>query len=840
LARRVIKSKTGLVFHFNGCLTTTYTYDNGGMLSGVDYSDATPDVTYVTRDRMGRPTQITDGTGTHNLTYHHDSSPDTVSLPQVAAGFILDYGNDGLGRRNSLQLKDGSTTLFTHSYTYDGMSRLLTVSSTAELPLGTATYARVPGTNLLSSTVFNNGSTNVLTVDRDYDSLTRLESITSTPSASSAKSFTYVYNDRDQRTRCTLADGSYWVYAYDDLGQVTSGIKYDADDVAIPGCGFGYDFDDIGNRLSTTSDLTGTATYDPNTLNQYESRTVPGIIPVIGTANADTVVKIHRKALGDGPAAFIVPDRTGTIFHKNIAVDNSSGPVAEEIDVYCHKHLPDPTREIAAKASRTVTVPGSPQIFEYDADGNLTSDGIWDYTWDAENRLIEVADNVGARSRGRTVFTYDFQSRRVGKKTYSWDTDHWSLITDHRFAWDGWNLVAIFNASNEIQRSFCWAGLGDLVADTDHIAGKSYLPIYDGNKNIHGYVDAADGSLVYECDFDPFGRIVQQSGTGDFPFRFASYFRDEETGMVYYGYRYYNPELGRFICQVPIEETGGENLFAAVGNNHISRWDRLGLEWTITRDPEKPRADACSNSPMDTVHDLAKLTGLDTADYRKWLKQADGGDFTGLPKPKIDYTIPNTVVVVAGTGQAGVGMSWLWGKVRFDHPVWYQTIVFRGVAERYKAGIESAGYNVVYVNNYSGHLFWDHISSSDTTGLMFAGHADINRKMLLLPNNQDLFRMRHEYYLDMFNEAHNIEDARRYAESAQLYLNIAREQAPFIDFNASKINQAIKHKLSYLVLLACEANEAGNWATVYANSSIRHISQGPAGVGPNSPYIAPK
>ena len=105
---------------------------------------------------MGRPTQITDGIGTHNLTYYPDSSPDTVSLPQVA-GRSLDYGNDGLGRRNSLQLKDDeSNSLFTHSYTYDGMSRLATASGNADRLIGTATYARVPGTNLLSSTVFNN------------------------------------------------------------------------------------------------------------------------------------------------------------------------------------------------------------------------------------------------------------------------------------------------------------------------------------------------------------------------------------------------------------------------------------------------------------------------------------------------------------------------------------------------------------------------------------------------------------------------------------------------------------------------------------------------------------
>jgi YD repeat-containing protein len=250
---------------------------------------------------------------------------------------------------------------------------------------------------------------------------------------------------------------------------VISGRKYDDDDVAIPGCGFGYDFDDIGNRKSSTITSTSTSTstiettYDPNTLNQYETRTVPGIIPVIGTANADTVVKIHRKSLGDGPAAFIVPDRTGNRFHADIAVDNSNGPVTEELDVYCHKEVAGPpAQEIAAKASRTVTVPGSPEEFHYDEDGNLTSDGLWTYTWDAENRLISAESGMGVppMSRQRLEFAYDYMGRRVSKTVYPWDSniDDYSQtpVTFCKFVYDGWNLVATFDASNTLLQSYLW------------------------------------------------------------------------------------------------------------------------------------------------------------------------------------------------------------------------------------------------------------------------------------------------------------------------------------------------------------------------------------------------
>jgi len=50
-----------------------------------------------------------------------------------------------------------------------------------------------------------------------------------------------------------------------------------------------------------------------------------------------------------------------------------------------------------------------------------------------------------------------------------------------------------------------------------------------------------------------------------------------ETGLVYYGKRFYSPSLGRFINRDPIEESGGLNLYGFCGNNSVNRWDVLGM-----------------------------------------------------------------------------------------------------------------------------------------------------------------------------------------------------------------------------------------------------------------------
>ncbi|QOJ13659.1 MAG: hypothetical protein HRU75_02955 [Planctomycetia bacterium] len=59
-------------------------------------------------------------------------------------------------------------------------------------------------------------------------------------------------------------------------------------------------------------------------------------------------------------------------------------------------------------------------------------------------------------------------------------------------------------------------------------------------------------------EYDPYGNTVSKSGTysDTNSFRFSTKFLDAETGLYYYGYRYYSPRLGRWISRDPITEHG--------------------------------------------------------------------------------------------------------------------------------------------------------------------------------------------------------------------------------------------------------------------------------------------
>jgi RHS repeat-associated protein len=239
------------------------------------------------------------------------------------------------------------------------------------------------------------------------------------------------------------------------------------------------------------------------------------------------------------------------------------------------------------------------QIFTYNTRSELTAAAT--FLWDAENRLVVMQTTSAAVSGGvpaqRLEFGYDHQHRRVEKKLYT--GSGYSTLSSHRcFLYQGWNLLAEVNVLGggfTLERSFVWGldiarslseagGVGALLQISDHATSKTYLPAYDGNGNVVALFDGAAsggsaGSCVAAYEYNPYGEFLRCEGSyaRTNPFRFSTKFTDDETGLVYYGRRYYSPSQGRFLGRDPIEEQGGLNLYGFVGNNSINRWDYLGL-----------------------------------------------------------------------------------------------------------------------------------------------------------------------------------------------------------------------------------------------------------------------
>jgi RHS repeat-associated protein len=578
-------------------VTTTYNYGAGGDLTLTDYSDATPDVT-LTYDRQGRPATITDGSGTRMLVYHASGQlQDETYTAGLLNGLAVNRSFDSLARLGSTSALSASSVLSQIAYSYDAASRLGAVIAGPN----TAAYSYVPNSPLVQSVAFVNSGSPRLMSTRTYDNLNRLISVSSAPSASSVLNHAYTYNAVNQRTRATREDNASWTYAYDALGQVTDGTKRLADGTPVPGHAFAWTYDDIGNRRTATTNGNASA-YTVNPLNQYGQRTVPGVVDVLGAAKADATVTVTYPASG---GAVLPTQRQGELFHRQLAVDNTAAAQYPSFKVTGVKNLVGPNGEDAVtELTRSAYVPRTPEAFTHDADGNLTADARWTYSWDAENRLVAVESAAAALAAGvprqKLEFAYDGQSRRVAKKVFSWNpaSGLWNLISDFRFLFDGWNLLAEFGVSASspltftLTRSFVWGldlsgsfqgagGVGGLLFATNHTlppAPSSLLPCFDGNGNVTGAVNAADGTVAARYDYTAFGETLVADGAAAtaLPFRFSTKFTDDETGLLYYGYRYYSPPTGRWPSRDSIAEDGGPNLYGLVGNDSLSDIDALG------------------------------------------------------------------------------------------------------------------------------------------------------------------------------------------------------------------------------------------------------------------------
>jgi RHS repeat-associated protein len=187
-------------------------------------------------------------------------------------------------------------------------------------------------------------------------------------------------------------------------------------------------------------------------------------------------------------------------------------------------------------------------------------------------------------------FVYDYMGRRVKKTVYDYSAGSWQLNEEKLFVYDGWNLVEEITVvgTTETSRYFVWGldlsqslqgagGIGGLLATVD--GADTYYFAYDGNGNVGQVIDASFGIIAASYQYDPFGNLIKADGAyaDDNPFRFSTKYHDDETGLVYYGYRYYSTELGRWLNRDPIGKTGGVNEYNFLKNQVENDIDILWL-----------------------------------------------------------------------------------------------------------------------------------------------------------------------------------------------------------------------------------------------------------------------
>ncbi|HLX70603.1 MAG TPA: RHS repeat-associated core domain-containing protein [Verrucomicrobiae bacterium] len=558
--------------------TTIYRYDAVGNLTNVDYSGGTvytPSLSFA-YDALDRSTNMVDGVGT--TAYSYDAAGQLLSEagPWASDTVSYTYANR---LRTALSLSQPSGS-WSQSYGYDTARRLYSLVS----PTGTFgyTYDSVMRQRVDKLTLPDNAY-----ITNAYDSVARMLSTKLLSSSSSVlDSKSYAYNQASQRTGETNTAGDYRNYTYDNEGELKTAIGKESSGTTNRWQEqLGYTYDAAGNlNYRTNNGLFGA--FSVNDLNELTTVTNGGQLTVAGTTTT--------------PATNVTVNTSNAVLYADSTFASTNQPWVSGNNTYTAVGKDNYGRV----SSNSVTVDlQATNNYSYDLNGNLLSDGTRSFAYDDENQLTAVwLANTWSNS-----FAYDGKMRRRIERDYSW-TGSWTQTNETHFIYDGNvviqerdannNPLVTYTRGNDLSGTLQGAGgIGGLLARTDYgqeIPGSPTTAYYhaDGNGNITMLI-YANQLVAAKYLYDPYGNTLSLSGSlASFNvYRFSSKEWNTSSGLYYYLYRYYDPNLQRWPNRDPLGEPG---------------WS-----WFILRNQRYYASNFSLNNKIWELNDLLIPNGLD-------------------------------------------------------------------------------------------------------------------------------------------------------------------------------------------------------------------------------------
>jgi RHS repeat-associated protein len=274
----------------------------------------------------------------------------------------------------------------------------------------------------------------------------------------------------------------------------------------------------------------------------------------------------------------------------------------------------DPLRHPANKLLDNLLKSYAGTSYRYDERGNMTERlrNGWRtvFAWDGFNRMTAATDQSGIT----TTFSYDALGRRLSKSSgeattlFGWDGDVLAFeSTQSKSAIEeggehGWSVHYVHEANSfvplvQVRRATAMTlsettdakalmqangGVYDIEQDPLWNGEQRNVPRAFDRKEMAFYqcdhlgtpqeLTDDEGSVAWSAQYKAWGEakeaISEAGRRAGFrnPIRFQGQYWDEETGLHYNRYRYYDPLSGRFVSSDPIRLIGGSNLHAAVPN----------------------------------------------------------------------------------------------------------------------------------------------------------------------------------------------------------------------------------------------------------------------------------
>ncbi len=510
--------------------TVAITYDaESNVVALKDQNNNTTNYTYDNINRLKRTT-YPDGRYIEN-TYDNKSN---IIARRITDGTIFNFVYDTLNRVASKTLPDGQ--VFT--YTYDALGRVLTASNNA----GTVTLT-YDALNRISSETFGNRtvqySYNVsgriqttvypdgTTVAKSYDTRNRLSGITK----DNELLVTYQYNSAGQLVSKTMANGITTDYQYDFAGRLTNISTAGG---TIQNSSFTYNNERQKTSINRLNDPAASEqfTYDNSGRLTNYKRGIIGGSPVVQNTYTYDALGNRTSANLNGTAATYTSNSLNQLVNSNTGAQNIN--------------------------------------FTYDANGNLTYDGQFYKSYDAEKRLVKDSSSPA------TVFTYQYDAfgRRVRKNLNG-------TILNYTFA----GIAPIEerdNNSGAVINKTIFAGFLTPVVNEKNNQQFFY---HQNELNSVEAISNRQGRLLEKYQYDVYGKMNRYDSLNNpLPgslagnrFGFTGQVYDSATGRYKFFFREYNPETGLFNQRDLIGYADGMGMYQYVHNDPANGVDILGL-----------------------------------------------------------------------------------------------------------------------------------------------------------------------------------------------------------------------------------------------------------------------
>lgn len=461
-------------------------------------------------------------TGEGESLVYHDLAGRATSIVDLAGG-VFQYSYDA--RDNLTAVRDANTN--TSTFTYDRAGHLLENHGYD----GTTEWFAYDAIGAITAMSNNRG----FACSMSADAVARLTNVTYF--GAFAKSLSFDYDERGFIAQRRDADRGATRYAYDARGALVS-----LTNAAGQGFRIGYNAAGVRTNLVFPNGVRTEYVYRP---------TAPYFLTRVDTvaSNGALLARAEFGLDGEGRRVALADENGQTNRYAYDSADRLTRVDFPGGDFRAYTYNGQGRRIAEAR-------PGVTNSFGYDAAGHLVSAHGETFSYDGNGNLVR-------RQRGAqvTAYTYDFDQRLIRivhpdakVTTYAYGPFGQRISKTHDgrtvlYLYDGANLIEERDTNGVVLAEYTHGEFGDEVLARRQGGQTVYFHL-DGLNNVVLLTDAA-GQPVKRYAYEPFGALRSESGTITNDVQYIGCPRDPESGLVYMGFRYYDPTIGQYLTPEP-------------------------------------------------------------------------------------------------------------------------------------------------------------------------------------------------------------------------------------------------------------------------------------------------